>query len=103
MKKSKKNKKGKNTKKYKQRGNNSDNYDEMKDNAAPSIHFNDDRSMITEDNCAPAEDLYINDFNQYIKALNEKRKGKEAIILNNFDIKYNKKKLVLFKLYDESQ
>lgn len=91
MKKSKKSKKGRNSKKYNQKENNFDNYDEMKDNAAPSIHFNYNRNINTEDNCAPAEDLYINDFNQYIKSLNEERKGKEAIILNNLILNIIKK------------
>ena len=90
MKKSKKNKKGRNSKKNNQRESNFYNYDESKDNAAPSINFSYDRNMNTEDNYAPAEDLYINDFNKYIKTLNEERKGKVKIILNNFNIKYDK-------------
>ena len=90
MKKSKKNKKGRNSKKNNQRESKIYNYDESKDNAAPSINFSYDRNMNTEDNYAPAEDLYINDFNKYIKTVNEERKGKVKIILNNFNIKYDK-------------
>ena len=110
MRKSKKNKRARNKKNYNNYNNNYNNnilneYSlfnndnsqpniENEDNAAPSINplsFNKNVQNV-EGDFAPACDFQARNFNNYINSLNEMKKGKEKIQLNNFNIPYNKNK-----------